>query len=227
MCESAWQWTEANRGRGTFWEHSGDPREPHLVLPSGEHVSLYFDHERAMKDPVLPQKGIEALLKHLSSSGLDLSTLQRVLSVGRGASRLAQTAAHLISTFHPSDRDSKRCYSAHLDEPWGVAGRRAGTRVPCVEEGEHTLILMESFSPAAARGALESLVFAQARPARIVGALVNFSGMVEIGNYTVGALITRDISRWACAEACRLCERGSPIVPQPQSKEEWNRLLVK
>jgi hypothetical protein len=225
MCEAVRRWIEQSKKKRAFWEHDNDPARPHLVLPNGEHVNRYADWEKVVEDPILLRNGAVALLSHLWSLGLDAQRVNRVLGVGRDMAGFAHLAAYAIIC-NRSKKQNKReeCYSAHLGESMSDDRRRSDFRTANVREGEHVLVVLESFLPARARVALELVRIVGAEPVPLVGAVFNLSGIEEIGRHKVGSLVSRQVSRWSSAETCELCRKGSEAI-KAKTKEDWDRVM--
>lgn len=224
MCEAVFRWQAESKKRMAFWEYGGDPAEPHLVAPNGDHVDMCFDWQKVAEDPVLLRNGAVALVSHLQSLGLEVHKVNRVLGVGRDSAALASTAAYGIFYNRPDDHKGEGCYSTYLREPLALDRRKSAVRTSTIKPGENVLVLLDYFMPANARAALEMVGDLWANPQPIIGAVFNLSGLAQIGQYKVGSLVAKQLSRWSSKEACLLCRAGSEAI-QPKSKEDWQRLM--
>jgi len=211
-------WVSRYADRGALWFHDGNTVRPHALLTSGKHSSGFFNSERVMEDPLLLDRACNNLLYLLKQGGFDLEVVDRVAGPALGAITPAHDLARHIG--FARDRPCLRAYAEKDPErgPKAMVFKRTAIR-----PGEQILLVEDVLTTGVST---EETAMAVVRAGGIVmpfvGVLVNRSGLTEVGDKQIVALIDHPMPMWK-AEECPLCKQGSEPL-RPKGAENWARL---
>ena len=174
-----------------------------------------------MEDPLLMDRACADLLKCLRRSGLDIERIDRVVGPAMGAITVAHDLAR-----HISRKRLRPCMCAYT-EKFTTADQannmffkrtklRPGESILLVED---VLTTGNSLELAAAAVTLQQGIVGP-----LVGVLVNRSGLEQLNDRKIIALIDHPMPMWK-PEDCPLCKQGSDAI-RPKGTENWARLNV-
>ena len=196
-----------------FWEHDGDPRQPHVLATHGDHLGVYVNWTPIVENPALLERVCRELARELATrEGLDC--YGRVVGPAHGANFLVYEMA--------------RALTLRTGFPW-----RAGFTEP--QPDKSTLlkrfdvvnqpILVIDDALTTLEGSIAKTVAEVKRNGGkvlpFVATLFNRSGLTRIGEREIVALISRRLPAHQ-AGSCPLCAIGSKAIPA--AKGNWELL---
>lgn len=196
-----------------FWEHGGDPRQPHVLATHGDHLGVYVNWTPIVENPVLLGSVCRELVKKMvGREGLHCHG--RVVGPAHGANFLVyemaraltlQTGFSWLAGFSEPQPDKSTLLKRFdvVDQPVLVIDDTLTTR-----EGS----IAKTVAEVKKNGG---------RVLPFVVALFNRSGLTHIGEREIVALISRQLPAYQ-AGSCPLCALGSKAIPA--AKGNWKLL---
>lgn len=214
------EWKAVYRARKGYWEHSGNPADPHIKLTSGRHSNFFFNSHAVIADEELLDQAAWDLGAKLRDAGLAFTLIQRVVGPQTGATKLSQLLATVATNYAgaPVNWASPAKHEEHGEKSmvW-VDGE------PTVYKNDEVLLCEDVLTTLGSVKLAEAAVRRRrAQTAPYVAALVNRSGKSTANGKRIVALITPDAQDWA-PEECELCKAGSKAIDKP--KDNWDQLV--
>lgn len=194
-------WALLYEKKKAFWKHDGTRNRPHALISRRQrHSNAFFFSEVVMGDARILDAACLDLMRLLALRGVGLRSVDRVV-VATVSIPLSYGVSQQISR-----ERGRSCLYA------GSCGAGA-----VIQQGEHVLIVDDAL--ATGRNvdlAVDAVEKAGGMVLPVIGALVNRSGISEIGGREVVALIEHPASVWT-QEECPLCKSGSRAICPKQN----------
>ena len=211
-------WLEMYKQRNALWRHDGNPKRPHVRLHAGDHSNGFFNSEVVIENVHLANQACAELCLELVTAGLNCHLVDRVVGPAMGAIDLATLLALNASV----GRESSSCLRGYTEKDppskemvFRKTLVRPGEKVLCVED-----VITTGDSVSKTRAAI---VKAGGVPFPFVATLVNRSGLQQIDESQIVALVNLPMENWAPAD-CPLCRQGSKALYPAKKVENWARL---
>ncbi len=213
-------WLNIFKQIDAFWEHSGNPKQPHIITSAGGHTGHYFNSDILVGDESLMRVAVSDLIELFTQNEGDISKVQAVVGPQSGATKLAEMISWQIWDLTGNDcisaspakivKGGQKSMVFSREECDLIRGRYA---LPCDD------VLTTGESVDLTVDAIEN-VGGAAMPFVLV--LVNRSGLTKVGGREIIALINHPMPVWE-PEKCLLCPQGSEAI-RPEGPAEWARL---
>ncbi len=225
MHKSSRNWTKEFEKKNALWIHSGNPKQSHVILTSGNHSSGYVDCDLVTSDDVLLTDAVADLLYAFAKQmhadfGDDLNIVDGVVGPATGATKLARFLSEQIMAYTRSD-----CFDASpTKDPKpmtkGMVFEKAEIEL---FPGQNVLLCDDVMTTGGSVNSTALAVIAlHGKPLPYVLTLVNRSGLKVIGGRTIVSLIEHFMPIWTPKE-CGLCMLGSKAV-RPKGTQNWAKL---
>ncbi len=212
------EWEDICRRRKAYWEHSGDPSQPHVIITSEDHSRGYFNGEQVLQDTWLADEMSRELIEKLVQAGFDLDSIDRVIGPAMGA----VTWVDLLS-LNIGRRRGRPCLRAFAEKESEGKGKTFIFKRGDIQPGERALTSEDASTK------LESVAGTDKAFMDVGGTTVDFyalilnrSGKTEVGPKKIVSLWKRDLPTWPKHE-CPLCRAGS-VALRPKGRQNWARL---
>ena len=210
-------WIGQYQEKSALWIHDGNPKRPHALLTSGKHSDGFFNSRLVIPDEALLCEAASDLLELFAQEGGDVFKVQGVVGPQTGATKLAE----LISKQLPN----ADCFFASPAKSETESGKSM-----VFSDGELALLpgkeILLCEDVLTTGGSVDlttaAIFFACGFTLPFVLVLVNRSGLKEVNDRKVVALIDRAMPMWM-ADECPLCKQGSEAI-RPKGAENWARL---
>lgn len=213
-------WIQSYSRLQALWMH----REglPHVVLRSGQHSAGFFNSRPVINDQSIMVQAAHGLVLRLTDAGFALDGVDCVVGPQTGATELAKRLASEIT--------QRRGYLCRWASPAKVKGAPEPLMAfddveNIVHDGDRVLLCEDVVTTGGSAVLAEKAsVRLGGRPLGWLLALVNRSGLKQVGSKTPIALIDRHLPSWnvPAGEACPLCAAGSRAIENP--KDHWSEL---
>lgn len=216
------EWVSRFQEKGAFWVHDGNPKRPHALLTSSrKHSNRYCNIGLVIPDEPLLREAASDLLELFFRQGGDISKIEGVVGPQTGATKLAELMSYQVMAHTRS-----QCFwasPAKSDE--GGVKSMVFSDEDLVRLKGKIILLCEDVVTTGDSVALAATAVTNAGGIVLpfILALVNRSGLVEVGFKRVIALVQYSMSVWVPWE-CPLCKEGSDAL---RPKENWARLTEK
>lgn len=209
------EWTREFQDRKALWVHDGDPRRPHVLLPSGRHSNVHFDPAPLLQDGLLLNRAARDLVSLLREAGLSLEDIDLLVSPLREAGSSADLAWHMSGLI--SSTTGKRCLHRNVARENGPTGPKFDSSMPFDWE---RVLLVEDEITADTVAELAQVAFMDGKPLLFIAALMNASGdQCVYGTRQIG-LVSHKRLAWDDGE-CPLCKMGSKAMRPENLLNEW------
>lgn len=207
------------RKKRALWMHDGSPKKPHALLTSGMHSSGFFNSRLVIPDDLLLRAAADDLLALFFQAGGQIAEVDGVVGPQTGATRLAELLCQQVSGYTSQD-----CFSASPAKDESGEQRRMVFTAQELRNlpGQHILLCEDVLSTGGSVMRTErAVVLAGGIVLPFVLVLVNRSGMREVHDKRIVALIDHDMPMWSPTE-CPLCAGGSEAIRA--KGENWDLL---
>ncbi|MES2953750.1 MAG: hypothetical protein V4674_04305 [Patescibacteria group bacterium] len=215
------RWIERYREVGGWWEHGGNPKQPHPLLTSGSHSGAYVNSRLIMRNPVSLIDVVDEALGALAEAKFPFEKLDLVSGIQFGSITLADQLA--AAAWHFREDDEWPIYTVFAEKRGEGKEKQLVFDTTKPEPGERTLMADDVLTSG---GSLEKLAKAIVDAKGVVMpwafVIVNRTGRSEVGGRRIVSLIEKDLPLWS-PDACPLRKQGSEAI-RPKSKEAWERL---
>ena len=208
-------WIDKYKEMGALWIHSGNPKQPHALLTSGNHSDGFFNSGLVTADPLVLNEATMNLAEKLLDAGMlkfIFSKIHWVVGPAMGAITLAHDLARHFG-----------CLTAFTEKADGEGVKTMVLKRATLKPGECVLPAEDVLTTG---GSVEltakAIVDAGGQVFPFVAVLVNRSGLTEVGGKKIVALIDRPMPMWTPDE-CPLCKAGSEAI-RAKGSENWARL---
>jgi orotate phosphoribosyltransferase len=210
-------WISQYKQKDALWIHDGNPKRSHALLTSGKHSNGFFNSRLVIPDEALLRDAASDLLELFAREGGDVFKVQGVVGPQTGATKLTE----LVSKQLPN----ADCFFASPAKS-EVDGRKS-----MVFSDEELALLPDKWvllceDVLTTGGSVDLTANAVTSAGGIVLpfilVLVNRSGLTEVNDRKIVALIDRAMPMWMPDE-CPLCKQGSEAI-RPKGAENWARL---
>ena len=212
ILESDWIYS-CFKAAGAGWVHSGNPKDPHAELVSGNCSTVYFDVPRVLKYPNLAEIFGRQLGKKLRGQGIRsdwvVSSAYAAITFGH------EVAKEIGATFQNVEKDPSD--PAHKKMIWRRMSIPEGVTVLQIEE----LITTKSTTDEVRRAVEEGNEF-KVNFLDVVGALIHRPPKLPV-NYHIVSLLEMEAPAWK-PDSCPLCAAGSQRF---WPKTHWKELTGK
>lgn len=212
-------WVETYKSLNAYWEHSGDPTQPHALLTSGMHSGGFFNSTPVTENPDLLTHACTSLLRLAHDEFKEdlLRSITRVAGPAMGAITLASEMARALRS-HVRGSKCLSCFAENSSDGTTMSFNRTdfapNELVLPIEDvittGKSTNRLIEACHE---RGATTT---------PFVLCLVNRSGAKDYGGKKIISLVSKHLPMWS-ALGCPLCREGSEAI-RPKGTDAWKRL---
>lgn len=213
------RWIEEYQKKGAYWLHDGNKKRPHALLTSGLHSGGFFNSGLVAEDPFLLDYACGDMVQLLEQQGVRISKIDRVVGPAMGAITIAHDVTRHIRTI-----SGRPCFSSYTEK--GLAESENGRmlfRRTSVKPGETVLLVEDVVTTGDSVNATSKAVAdAGGIILPFVLAIVNRSGLFEVGDKKIIAIIDQPMPSWT-SRMCPLCKMGSEAI-RPKEKDNWARL---
>lgn len=205
-------WKEEYAKRQAYWEHSGDPRQAHVVLRSLLHSTGFFNSRPVIADVETLREAAEDLVEKLRAFG-NFDHVNRIVGPQTGATKLAELISIAMGCSWASPA---KCVIDGADAMTFEGESQAPQR------GELTILCEDVFTTGKSVGLTARAVEGcRAEVLTVVLVIVNRSGLTEVNGRKIISLIDMPVQTWEPNE-CPLCAAGSLAITSP--KDNWGKL---
>jgi orotate phosphoribosyltransferase len=213
-------WISQYKQKDALWMHDGNPKRPHALLTSGKHSNGFFNSRLVIPDEALLCDAASDLLELFALRGGNVAEVEAVVGPQTGATKLAELISKQLPNVDCFFASPAKCE---------VEGRKSMTfsgEELVLLPGKLVLLCEDVLTTGGSVGLTTAAVFyASGFTLPFVLALVNRSGLKEVNDRKIVALIDRPMPMWM-AEECPLCQQGSEAI-RPKGPQEWARLNAK
>ncbi len=212
-------WMDEFRKKKALWIHDGNMKRPHALLTSGKHSNGFFNSRPVIYDePLLREAASDLIdLYRMDTNGFSISVVDRIIGPQTGATHLAGfMSCHGKSLGWSTDwaspaKDGEGRNKKMVFNNYEHSMLRGETVLLC----EDVITTGESIQLTA-----KAVIEAGGMILPYVLALVNRSGLKEIGGRKIISLIDHHMPTWEPNE-CPLCKEGSEAL---RPKDNWKLL---
>ena len=218
MLKIAEEWINQYRWKEALWIHSGDSRQPHALLTSGNHSNGYFNSRPVIADVPMLRDAVSDLFEVFISQGGEVSDVEMVVGPQTGATKMAKLSGQLVSSL-----TRRRCLFASPAK-CQESGRKfmvfTGEECPLVSNRFALLCDDVLTTGSSVKVTVSAIEEAGGFVLPYILVLVNRSGLSEVDGMKIVALIDYPMPVWT-PEECPLCKVGSEAI---RPKDNWERL---
>ncbi|HEY0964715.1 MAG TPA: phosphoribosyltransferase family protein [Candidatus Paceibacterota bacterium] len=213
------KWIGIYERMDAFWLHGGDPRQPHALLTSGLHSNGFCNNKVIIPDDsVMASAATDLVMLFARERVSEDDSFDGVVGPATGATKLAVFMAAMQQKHFKKD-----CFHASP-----VKSDHAGERTMVFSTSELVAIRGKSVllceDVITTGGSVERTVAAVKEAGGMalsfVCALVNRSGLRDIGGRKILSLIDREMPMWE-PDDCPLCKRGSQAIRPKDPASNW------
>ncbi len=213
-------WIAEYKAKNALWIHDDNPKRPHALLTSGLHSNGFFNSKLVIPDEALLRYAANSLLAALiPMDGINVvAQTDGVVGPQTGATKLAELMSREIEDIRQS-----ACFSASPAKA-GEGNEKSmvfSEKDLAILRGATVLLCEDVLTTG---GSVELTAKAVADAGGIVlpfiCVLVNRSGLTEVDDKKIVALIDKPMPMWA-PEECPLCKEGSEAI---RPKDNWAHL---
>lgn len=208
-------WIRVYQEKDALWIHDGNVMRPHARLSSGKHSNGFFNSRLVIPDEALLWDAAFDLLKLFVQQGGEIERVKGVVGPQTGATKLAEFMANVRgdSCFWASPAKSEKGREKSMIFSGEELTLLPGQMVLLCEDVLTTGDSVELTATAVTNAGGVVLPF--------VAALVNRSGLKEVGGREIVALINRSMPMWF-PEECPFCKDGrSKTLFPPKDPGNW------
>lgn len=213
-------WMSEYQKKDALWVHSGNPKQPHAELASGNHSNGFFNSRLVIADEALLSDAAHDLMEQFiwQIGDVCISRVQGVVGPQTGAAKLAE----LISKHVVALKREKFVWASPAKyEKDGVKSMVFSDEDQKLLLGQSVLLCEDVVTTGTSSHlAGKAVEAAGGKVYPVILTLVNRSGLVVVGGKRIIALINQHMPIWTPDE-CPLCQEGSEAV---RPKDNWERL---
>lgn len=203
----------------SYWKHSGNPADPHVKLTSKKHSNGFVDVLRMLSYPNLckmlgrqmailatnkiKELGCEPPQWSIGSAYASITLSFAIASAMRGV-------RHAFTEKDPTPGSKRQLWTRFAINPTEP--------VMQAEELMTTSLTMNEVRKGIVDGNPYDPMFVP-----FVLTLINRSGTDDFQGFPILSLAQYNIDTWDSADACPLCQAGSPVIENP--KQNWDKLV--
>lgn len=215
------EWIKEYEGKDALWIHDGNPKRPHALLTSGKHSNGFFNSRLVIPDEELLDEAAADLVEKLGFQDGNQVGVDSIVGPQTGATKLAK----LIYGHMADCGESPRFWASPAkSEVNGVKSMVFSFAELYLLAQRRPVLLCEDVLSTG--GSIEltakAIEYVNGIILPYVLVLVNRSGLTEIGDKKIVALIDHPMPMWEPHE-CPLCKQGSEAI-RPKGTENWDLL---
>lgn len=228
MTRNERQWIKEYENKDALWIHDGNPKRPHALLSSGLHSNGFFNSRRIIPQPnendyskiILLNDAAWDLLGLFKSVGGDLKEVDGVVGPQTGATKLAEFIRNQANEFLGGGVSFYASPAKHTED--GVKSMVFDAEELAPLRGKKVLLCEDVLTTGGSvKLTVDAILKAGGTPLPFVLCLVNRSGLKEVFDKQIIALIHRSMSQWVAP--CKYCQKGSEAI-MPKDPENWKLL---